>query len=410
MDRLLQLAVSTLVRRGTLQVTTARGRTFRVGDGTGRPVAVRFTNAAAERALLLDPELKLGELYVDRGVVVEQGSISELLDLIVGNLSGPAPAWGRTLRRIRSANRRIFQRNSIRAAGQNAAHHYDIDGQLYQLFLDSDRQYSCAYFESPTATLEEAQAAKKRHLAAKLLLKPRQRVLDIGSGWGGLALALARSADVHVTGVTLSHEQLAAAQSRAKQAGLNDQVDFQFEDYRNIEGRFDRIVSVGMFEHVGKRHYQTFFDKCFSLLEDDGVMVLHTVGRLDGPYNTNPWISRYIFPGGHAPALSEIAPPIEQSGLIVSDIEVLRIHYAETLRHWRQRFMAQREKVLELFDERFIRMWEFYLAGFEAYFRYNGLAVFQIQLAKKNDTVPLTRDYLYGERPFSPAQFEQAAE
>ncbi len=285
--------------------------------------------------------------------------------------------------------------NDANRSRRNVAHHYDLDGRLYALFLDSDRQYSCAYFDHPDATLEEAQLAKKRHIAAKLLVDPGQRVLDIGSGWGGLGLYLGQAAGAgYVRGITLSEEQLELSRKRAATAGVPERVRFELEDYRATTGTFDRIVSVGMFEHVGPASYDTYFSACHRLLEDDGVMLLHTIGRTGTPYPTNPWIERYIFPGGHLPILSEIMPAIERSGLIVTDVEILRLHYAMTLEKWRERFMANREEVKRLYDERFCRMWECYLAMSESAFRFQDAVVFQIQLAKRNDTVPLTRDYI----------------
>ncbi len=274
------------------------------------------------------------------------------------------------------------------------AHHYDLDGRLYSLFLDADRQYSCAYFERPDQSLDDAQLAKKRHLAAKLLLKPGQRVLDIGSGWGGLGLYLAEMAGSAVTGVTLSEEQLAVANERATEKNIADKAQFRLQDYRDITEQFDRIVSVGMFEHVGVTHYNTFFRKCAQMLDDDGVMVLHSIGRSEGPGITNPWIAKYIFPGGYIPALSEVLPAVERAGLLVTDIEILRLHYADTLKAWRQRFLAHREEVEKIYDKRFIRMWEFYLASSEMAFRQQNLMTMQIQVTKRQGVVPITRDYI----------------
>src|SRR5581483_3988160 len=276
----------------------------------------------------------------------------------------------------------------------NVAHHYDLDGRLYSLFLDADRQYSCAYFEKPDQSLDDAQLAKKRHLAAKLRLNRDQRVLDIGCGWGGLGLYLAEFAGAKVTGVTLSQEQHAIANSRAVEKSLSDRAKFELRDYRDVEGPFDRIVSVGMFEHVGVNFYDTYFKKCASLLDRDGVMVLHSIGRSEGPGVTNPWIAKYIFPGGYIPSLSEVLPVIERSGLLVTDIEILRLHYAETLKAWRERFLAHRDEVERIYDQRFVRMWEFYLASSEMSFREQNMMVMQIQLAKRQGVVPMTRDYI----------------
>lgn len=393
MTPLLRAFLARIVQRGSLEVETSSGARFRVGDGTGQPVAVRFADKAAERRLMLNPALALGELFMDGRLVVTRGNVYDLLELVARNVNVlTPPGLGKVRDQLRFALRRLHQRNTARRAKRNVAHHYDLDGRLYNLFLDSDRQYSCAYFEHPGQSLEEAQLAKKRHLAAKLLVQPGQRVLDIGSGWGGLALYLAERCGVDVTGITLSQEQLEVARRRA--AGRTSRVDFRLQDYRAVTERFDRIVSVGMFEHVGVDYYGTFFRRIADLLADDGVMLLHSIGRTDGPGATNSWVAKYIFPGGHAPALSEVLPAIERAGLVVTDIEILRLHYAETLRAWRERFLARRNQAKGLYDERFCRMWEFYLAGCEIGFRYGGLMVFQIQLAKRQDAVPLTRDYI----------------
>lgn len=411
MDRFLQYVLALVIRTGTLRVTTASGRSFTLGDGAGKVIAMRFASRRAEWGVLLDPELRLGEAYVDGAVEVEQGSIADLLDLIMRNIGRERPvAWARVIGFLRTAGRWALHRNSLVNARKNAVHHYDIDGRLYGFFLDADRQYSCAYFETPGLSIDDAQLAKKRHIAAKLLIRPGHCILDIGSGWGGLGLYLAESFGAVVTGLTLSGEQHAHSVSRAREKGLADKVDFRLLDYRNVTGVFDRIVSVGMFEHVGKEHYGTFFRKCFDLLADDGVMLLHTVGRLDRPAATNPWVWRYIFPGGYGPALSELAPAVERSGLMICDIEVLRLHYADTLRHWRRRFLASRDEVLKFYDERFVRLWDFYLAGFEASFRHGVLAVFQIQLAKRMDSVPVTRNYVYCDAPPLRDSFQEAAE
>jgi cyclopropane-fatty-acyl-phospholipid synthase len=398
MDRLLRFLLKTFVRRGTFRVTTSRGTVLTFGDGTGQPVSVRFASRAAEWGILLDPELKFGEAYMNGTFVVEQGSIADVLAIMLGQ-NTDVPHWARPQYLIRYLARRIAQFNPRKRARRNVAHHYNLDGRLYSLFLDADRQYSCGYFERPGQSLDDAQLAKKRHLAAKLVLdggRPGRnlRVLDIGCGWGGLGLYLAETAGADVTGVTLSQEQHAIANERAAEKGLSKSARFHLQDYRDAPGPFDRIVSVGMFEHVGVNHYATFFRKSAQLLAEDGVMVLHSIGRSEGPAATNPWIAKYIFPGGYIPSLSEVLPRIEHAGLLVTDIEILRLHYAETLKAWRERFLAHREQVERIYDERFERMWEFYLAASEMSFREQALMVFQIQLTKRQGVVPMTRDYI----------------
>jgi cyclopropane-fatty-acyl-phospholipid synthase len=310
---------------------------------------------------------------------------------------GKALPWARPQWLLRFIKRRLAQFNPRMRSRRNVAHHYDLDSRLYSLFLDADRQYSCAYFEHPGQSFDDAQLAKKRHIAAKLLVRPRQRTLDIGSGWGGLALYLAEVCAAEVTGITLSQEQLAASRGRAEEKGLADRAGFALCDYRDVDARFDRIVSVGMFEHVGVGHYDSYFRKCADLLDDDGVFLLHSIGRSEGPGITAPWIAKYIFPGGYIPALSEVLPAVERAGLLVTDIEILRLHYAETLKHWRDRFLAHREDVLRVYDQRFVRMWEFYLASAEMGFRAQNLMVFQLQLTKRQGIVPITRDYILRE-------------
>jgi cyclopropane-fatty-acyl-phospholipid synthase len=394
MGRLLRAVFGSLIRAGNLRVTTAGGSTFTLGDGTGARVAIRFTTRAAERGVLFDPAVKFGEAYMDGGVIVEEGSIADVLAIVLGQRRQGLPAWMQLPWLIRYVHRRIRQFNPRRRARRNAAHHYDLDDRLYALFLDADRQYSCAYFETRDQSLDDAQLAKKRHLAAKLLVPPDRRVLDIGCGWGGLALYLGEVCGARVTGITLSERQLGLARARAAEKGLSDKVGFRLQDYRDVPEKFDRIVSVGMFEHVGVGFYDAFFGKCSSLLDEHGIMLLHSIGRSEGPNVTNPWIAKYIFPGGYIPALSEVLPAVERAGLLVTDIEILRLHYAETLKAWRERFLAHREEVERLYDARFTRMWEFYLAASETVFREQAMMVFQLQLTKRQDVVPMTRDYI----------------
>jgi len=393
MDRLLRFFLQQFIRRGTITFTTATGEKFTCGDGTGQHVFARFLTAEAERRLLRNPELALGEIYMDGSFVVENGSIADVLAIVMGQPVA-LPRWAKPQWWARYLARHIRQFNLRGRAKSNVAHHYDLDGRLYSLFLDSDKQYSCAYFEKPDSTLDDAQLAKKRHISAKLLVRPGHRVLDIGSGWGGLGLYLAETAGARVTGVTLSREQLQVSNARAAEKNLAQSAQFLLEDYRDIPGPFDRIVSVGMFEHVGVDFYDTYFKRCAELLTDDGVMLLHSIGRSEGPDVTNPWIAKYIFPGGYIPALSEVMPAVERAGLLVCDIEILRLHYAETLKAWRERFMARREEAVQLYDERFARMWEFYLASSEMAFRKQNLMNFQIQLTKRQRVVPITRDYI----------------
>jgi cyclopropane-fatty-acyl-phospholipid synthase len=396
MDRLLRRLLVKFIRRGTMVFTTASGETFTCGDGTGDPVHARFLTTKAEQRVLLNPELALGESYMDGEFVVENSTIADGLAILMDQPE-VLPRWARPQWRLRYLFRRIKQFNPRQRARNNVAHHYDLDRRLYALFLDADMQYSCAYFETADTNLDDAQLAKKRHLAAKLLIRRGDRVLDIGSGWGGLGLYLAEMTGANVTGITLSTEQLQTSNARAAEKNLQRTAKFLLQDYRDIEGPFDRIVSVGMFEHVGVDHYDTFFKRCAELLTDDGAMMLHSIGRSTGPDVTSPWITKYIFPGGYIPALSEVFRAIERAGLLVCDTEILRLHYAETLKAWRERFMARREEAVQLYDERFARMWEFYLAASEMAFRKQNMMNFQIQLAKRQDTVPMTRDYVIRE-------------
>jgi cyclopropane-fatty-acyl-phospholipid synthase len=399
MFKLLDILLRRIVRRGSLTLIDADGTSHRFGDGRPPGVVVRLADNRLARQLVTDPELALAEAYMHGRLQMLEGRIYDFLELVLSNLQAkPLPTWTQSFRAGRFMARRMMQFNPAGRSRRNVAHHYDIDGAIYDLFLDRDRQYSCAYF-TEGADLEEAQLAKKRHLAAKLAIEPGQRVLDIGSGWGGLGIYLAKAAQCDITGVTLSQEQLKISRERALREGLSRAVHFEFKDYRHVQGRFDRIVSVGMFEHVGVNHYGTFFRKLRDLLTEDGVAVVHTIGRSEPPTATNPFIAKYIFPGGYIPALSEVSASIERSGLLISDVEVLRLHYAETLRAWRQRFLANWDKAAAIRDETFCRMWEFYLAASETAFRYQNLVVFQLQLVKRVKSLPITRDYmLRGER------------
>ena len=374
-------------------MTLADGSSFVAGDGSGPPLAVRILTHAAERALLYNPQLKFGECYMDGSLVVERGALIDLMEVL---MQRPDDQWINGASRpqwlLGFAKRRFAQFNSRYRARKNVSHHYDLDGRLYSLFLDSDRQYSCGYFEFPGQPLDDAQLAKKRHIAAKLLLEPFHRVLDIGSGWGGLARYMADVGGARVDGITLSNEQLAYARAGAKDD--EERVRFSLTDYRDMKGSYDRITSVGMFEHVGIGFYDEYFTNVARLLAHDGVFLLSAIGRSESPSFTNPWIAKYIFPGGYIPALSEVLPSIERAGLLVTDIEIKRLHYAETLKAWRDRFNARRGEALELYDDRFCRMWELYLAMSEIAFRKQNMMVFQIQITKSQGVVPITRNYI----------------
>jgi cyclopropane-fatty-acyl-phospholipid synthase len=369
--------------------------TYAGDDGPGAVLWLRDQQTI--RRIVLNPSLGVGEAYMSSGLSVEESCIYDVLDVLLANVEHnpdghPAIRWQELLGML---GRRLAQFNPAGRSRRNVAHHYDLNGRLYSLFLDRDRQYSCAYFPRGDETLEEAQTAKKRHIAAKLCLdRPGLRVLDIGSGWGGMALTLARDFGAQVTGITLSQEQLTEARARAAAEGLDDRVRFEMLDYRAVAETFDRIVSVGMFEHVGVGHYRTFFNTVARCLKPDGVALIHAIGRSDGPGGTNAWFRKYIFPGGYSPALSEVLPGVERSGLMATDIEILRLHYAETLRHWRRRFAANRDAITALYDERFCRMFEFYLAASEITFRRRGHMVWQLQISHGHGSVPLTRDYI----------------
>ncbi len=393
LDRLFE----TLIRAGPLTLIGADGRRRVFGaprEGL-KPVTIRLSGRGTEGRILRNPALGFGEVYMDGRLAIEDGDIRDLLELVAFNLAWEEDGAAHALRwRPRRLGALWDTWNWRRRARRNVAHHYDLRADFFRLFLDPDLQYSCAYFAHPEMSLEAAQAAKKAHIAAKLRLAPGQRVLDIGCGWGGLALFLARAADVSVHGITLSEEQLRIARARAEAEGLADRVTFALADYREVEGDYDRIVSVGMFEHVGPPHYRAFFRKCRALLAPDGLMLLHTIARADGPAATDPFLAKYIFPGGYIPALSQIAPALEASRLWLTDLEVLRLHYARTLACWYERTAAAGEEIARLYDARFLRMWLFYLAGGIAAFRHDSFAIFQLQLARRRDAAPLTRDYL----------------
>jgi cyclopropane-fatty-acyl-phospholipid synthase len=404
---LFHLALKRLIRHGHLTVTYPDGSRREYRGAPGPLAAMRILTARALRGMTFNPALALGEGYMADEIRPEGSSIHALMELLVLNMmSGGTHPAERMMEILRLFRRRFDQLNPAGRARRNVAHHYDLNGRLYSLFLDRDRQYSCAYFLTGTETLEEAQGAKKRHIAAKLKLdRPDLDVLDIGCGWGGMAISLARDWGARVTGITLSREQLAVARQRAEEAGLTDRVRFEMMDYRRWTTPVDRVVSVGMFEHVGIDHYRRFFHTIRGALKEDGVALVHAIGRSDGPGSTNPWLAKYIFPGGYSPALSEVLPAIEKAGLWVTDIEILRLHYAMTIAHWRARFAGNRDAIASLTDERFCRMFEFYLAGAELSFRHMGHMNWQVQLTRRMEALPLTRDYIWeAERAGAPAR------
>ena len=385
-----------IIHSGSLAVTFPDGKEVVFGELDSRPVRIRITDRTALSALCIDPNLAVGECYMDGRLVIEDDDLAGFLELLMINVGQvDTIRLQRLLSSARQLVRRFAQHNPVGRSRSNVKHHYDLSDELYELFLDEDRQYSCAYFRDPDESLEDAQTRKKRHIANKLLLQPGLSVLDVGSGWGGMGLTIARDFGCKVLGVTLSTGQHRISNERAREEGLEDLVRFELTDYRNLESRFDRIVSVGMFEHVGSPHYGEFFRTLKRLLDEGGIALLHTIGRPTPPGTTNPWIAKYIFPGGYIPAMSEVLAAIEREGLFVTDVEVLRIHYAETLKNWHKRFMQNIDRVRDIYDDRFCRMWRFYLISCEMSFRFGGLSVFQFQITRKIDSAPLTRDYLY---------------
>jgi cyclopropane-fatty-acyl-phospholipid synthase len=390
--------IDKLLKQGSITLVTPDGRRESYGPGGAKHLTVRFTDNRVGFEILKNPRLGLGETYMNGRLIIEDGTILDLIELVTGSNRWEDSAARRKLfgKGRLGAIKALFRRNRPKRARRNVAHHYDLSDELYDAFLDSDRQYSCAYYTDPSNSLEQAQSDKKAHIAAKLYLQPGQRVLDIGCGWGGMALYLHKVADVDVLGVTLSKEQLKVARRRAEEAGVSDHVKFELIDYRNLEGQFDRIVSVGMFEHVGLAHYDEFFSKCQELLKPDGVMLLHTIGKLGaGNSAPDPFTDKYIFPGYYLPSLSEMSAATQRIRLITSDVEILRLHYAYTLREWLRRFTAAREKMVKLYDERFFRMWEFYLSGGIALFESGSGCNFQVQYIRERSAVPITRDYMH---------------
>ncbi len=361
-----------------------------------KPITLKILDKSLHSKLLLLPDLYFGEAYTNGSLIIENGTLTDFLDLALRNIGRrETNSYNAAINKIKGTYRFLTNFNLKKKSKSNVAHHYDISENLYDLFLDTKKQYSCAYFKNDNDTLEEAQNNKIDHIIKKLNLKSNQKVLDIGSGWGSLAIDIAKKSQCEVVGITLSENQYKHSIEKAKACGLENQVQFRLSDYRDLNEKFDRIVSVGMLEHVGRKFYSSYFNSVSRLLNDDGVALIHTIGSVNPPREPHPWITKYIFPGGYTPSLSQVVKPIENSGLILSDLEVWRMHYSHTLRHWKERFLSNREKVLELFDEKFLRMWEFYLAGCEMAFKWGDQVVFQMQLIKKHSAVPNTRDYIY---------------
>ncbi|MEE2769872.1 MAG: cyclopropane-fatty-acyl-phospholipid synthase family protein [Pseudomonadota bacterium] len=389
--------LNNMFKQDGFELITSNSKKYIIGNPIKeKPIVIKLLDKKLMLKLLVNPELYFGEAYMDGSLVIENGTLTDFLDLAFKNIGGGnINSYGTIIKKIRNTFGYFTNLNKIVKSKENVAHHYDISEKLYDLFLDKNRQYSCAYFKNDDDTLEQAQNNKIDHIIKKLNIQPNQKVLDIGSGWGTLALTIAKKTNASVTGITLSENQFEYSKNKAKEMNLSNQVDFKLIDYRQLNEKFDRIVSVGMFEHVGKNFYKTYFDSVFNLLDEKGIALIHTIGSYMPPRNPQPWIQKYIFPGGYTPSLSEVVRPIEKSGLIISDVEVLRMHYAHTLRNWHDRFVAKKDTVLDMFDEKFFRMWEFYLASCEMSFKWGHQVVFQLQLSKDNISVPNTRDYIY---------------
>ncbi len=389
--------LNNLIQHDGFELVDANSKKYVIGNPIKKkPIVLKLLDQKLMQKLLINPDLYFGEAYMNGSLVIENGTITEFLDLAFRNIGrGDINFYGTVIKKIKGTFRYLTSFNKILKSKENVAHHYDISEKLYDLFLDKNRQYSCAYFKNDNDTLEEAQKNKMHHIIKKLNIKPNQKVLDIGSGWGTLALEIAKETNASVTGITLSENQFEYSKNKAKEMNLSNQVEFKLIDYRQLNEKFDKIVSVGMFEHVGRKFYRTYFNTVSKLLNEKGIALIHTIGSTMPPRDPQPWITKYIFPGGYTPSLSEAVKPIEDSGLIISDIEVLRLHYAHTLRHWKERFLSKKDAVLDMFDEKFFRMWEFYLASCEMAFKWGDQVVFQFQLTKDNTSVPNTRDYIY---------------
>ena len=395
----MQLArfLNKIFKKGGFILIDANGNQFIIGTpASEQPIKVKILHKKLHYKLLFHPDLYLGEAYTDGQLIIENGTLTDFLDLALMNIGrSEFNIISYLINKFRGSYRYLTNFNFIKKSKMNVSHHYDISDDLYDLFLDPKRQYSCAYFKNDDDSLETAQNNKIQHIIKKLNIKPNQKILDIGCGWGSLAMDIAKSAQCEVTGITLSENQFNYCVKKAKELNLENQLTFKLMDYRELNEKFDRIVSVGMFEHVGRKFYNKFFKQIDNLLDKDGVSLIHTIGSVNPPRDPHPWITKYIFPGGYTPSLSEVTTPIEKAGLIVSDIEVLRLHYAHTLRHWKENCIKNKEKIISMFDERFFRMWEFYLAGCEMAFKWGDQVVYQFQLTKNYTSTPVTRDYIY---------------
>ena len=361
-----------------------------------KPITVKILDKKLHYKLFFRPDLYFGEAYSDGNIIIENGSLTDFLDIALMNLGrGEFNFFSKLINKLNGSYRYLTNFNFIKKSKMNVAHHYDLSDDLYNLFLDPKKQYSCGYFKNENDTLETAQNNKIKHIIKKLNIQPNQKVLDIGCGWGSLAIDIAKSTSCEVTGITLSKNQFNYCIKKAKELNLENQVTFKLIDYRQLDQKFDRIVSVGMFEHVGRKFYKNFFKKIEKLLNEDGISIVHTIGSVKPPRDPHPWITKYIFPGGYTPSLSEVATPIEKAGLVVSDIEVLKLHYSHTLRHWKNNCIKNKAQIINMFDEKFFRMWEFYLASCEIAFKWGDQVVYQFQLTKNYLSTPSTRDYIY---------------
>ena len=395
----MQLArfLNKLFKKDGFFLIDANSKKYIIGSPENKnPIVLKVLDKKLHYKLLFRPDLYFGEAYSEGNIIIENGTLSDFLNLALMNIGrGELNFFSQFINKISGSYRYLTNFNFIKKSKMNVAHHYDLSDDLYDLFLDPKRQYSCGYFRNENDSLETAQNNKIQHIIKKLNIKPNQKVLDIGCGWGSLAIDIAKSTNCEVTGITLSKNQFDYCKKKAKELNLENQVTFKLIDYRELNEKFDRIVSVGMFEHVGRKFYKKFFKKVENLLNDNGISLIHTIGSVNPPRDPHPWITKYIFPGGYTPSLSEVTTPIEKAGLIVSDIEVLKLHYSYTLRHWKENCIKNKAKIIEMFDERFFRMWEFYLAGCEIAFKWGDQVVYQLQLTKNYTSTPTTRDYIY---------------